>query len=577
MSAVGTSAWDAVAARLVQHGVDRAFGLPADDMAVLAAFDKHGIAVHLVKDQRNAAYQAVAYSRVAGALGVCFLGKGPAVTHAASGILEAQATRAPVLTLTSGVPLEALGSRAFQELDATEVLRPISAWVRRVASPATLLRDVDEAVVAATRGARGAACLDVPEGLVVPDSAPDRPGPDALGLPAETPGAVVEVASALDSARRPVLLVGGGCHGPGVGRLVQELAERAGAAVLCTASGRGAVGEDSEQFLGLSGLYQRPAATELLAESDVLVAFGTRLEETATYGWPTALPPVVQVNISHEEISSRWHGQAVVADVESVLRGWLRALDAAPDDDNARQEWRARVARARRQVTAGVRPDAAPGVDAPPRVRDLLAVLDEVVPHERVSVHENGLQDMWSYFFPEWSVRTGATCVVPSEQTPLGAGVAGIPGAVAAAGTRPVVAIAGDGAFVMASAELESLAELTHPVVVVVLANGGYGWLEVNRRQAAPQLTGDRHRFVRPGRPVAGLCAAYGIPHVPCARADQLAGAVRSAWAQSATGRLVVLEVAVALRDAPPGMAELAGDFPAAPPPQEAAQEGVPA
>ena len=199
-------------------------------------------------------------------------------------------------------------------------------------------------------------------------------------------------------------------------------------------------------------------------------------------------------------------------------------------------------------------PTTTPGTQ--PRVRDVLRELDAIVPGARVSVHENGLQDMWSYFFPHWVVRAEAACLVPSEQTPLGFGMAAACGVVAA-DPRPVVAIGGDGAFCAVGADLAGFADVTTPLLVVVLTNGGFGWLEVNRRRAgAPfPLLGSR-------RVVRGLCAAYAIDHVGCEDAAQLGDAVGRAWRLAETGRAVVLEVGVALDDVPPGFEELAGDFP---------------
>lgn len=555
------SIWSDVAERLVQHGVEHVFGLPGDDMAALAALQASGITVHLVADQRHAVYQAIGYGRLSGKVGVCLVGKGPAVTHAATGVLEAQTMRSPLVLLTSGLPPSRLGSRGFQELDAVEVLRPISKWTKRVGEPGAIQQDVDEAVWQALTGAPGAACLEIPEGM---DSAGVTAGRATLPLRRPVVPEVVADSGMLLDAQRPVLLVGGGCREAGVGGLVTELARRLGAAILCTASGRGVVDESCPEFLGLSGLYAAPAAAEVFAKADLVVALGSQLEETATYGWPGTVPPVLQVNRSIDDVSTRWPGAAVVADVGAVLRSWLSGPLGPVAGAAPRAAWRAAVESARDDLVNGLRDRRPAPSPATPRVADVLAALEEVLPRERVSVHENGLQDMWSYFFPTWSVGAGADCLVPSEQTPLGFGFGSAPGAALAAGARPVVVIGGDGAFTAALSDLGTLAEVRHPLLLVVLSNGGFGWLEANLRTLAeePEPLTAPVSFLRARRPIGAVCAAYGITHLGCRQAGDLLQTVSEAWQRCTAQRPVVLEVEVALADVPPGMEELSGDFP---------------
>jgi acetolactate synthase-1/2/3 large subunit len=349
-----------------------------------------------------------------------------------------------------------------------------------------------------------------------------------------------------------------------VGALVTALADRMGAAILCTASGRGVVDESSPWFLGLSGLYAAEPAVEILKAADLVVALGSQLEETTTYGWPEPPPPMLQVNVTASELSPRFRGQSLLADVSAALRSWSGRDCSRRGDEAGVSSWREEVRSARRDIMAGPLLPTASGPTEPPRVREVLAAVDSVVPAPRVSLHENGLQDMWSYFFPAWQVRGGSDCLVPSEQTPLGFAFAAAPGAVLAAQGRPVVVIGGDGAFSAALSDLATLAEVRCPLLLVVLANGGFGWLEVNLRNRAGSGSAADVSFLRSRRPHAAVSAAYGIPHVRCGERRELPEAVQAAWSRCRSGGPVVLEVEVSLTDVPPGMEQLAGDFPGA-------------
>ncbi len=543
-----TTAWEFVADELAAHGVDRVFGLPGDDMAILGALDARGIRVSLVRDQRHAVYQAIGYGRISGRPSVCFVGKGPALTHTATGLLEARSMRHPLILLSSGVPPERFGTGAFQELDAVTVFPGLTVGAIRVDSQ-TLSTGIAEAFRLSGGRGRGPVVVDVPEGLssAAAERRPSRSPRDARAQ------REVRVPAFTWDAERPLILVGGGCAEPGVGARILALAERVGAAVMVTVSGRGLIDETHPAFLGVSGLYLPSRARTLLGLVDVIVALGTRLEETATFGWDTALAEgcrIVQVLDDESDFVAGWASERIVADVGAVVRAWHRT---SPITAPARR-WFDTVAGVHAALLADPRPSAIAG--ATPRVREVLREVDAVVPTARVSLHENGLQDMWSYVFPFWVVRAEAACIAPSEQTPLGFGMAAACG-VAAIDPRPVVVIGGDGAFCAVGADLAGFAEVTTPVLVVVLTNGGFGWLEANRRRVgAPfPMLGSR-------RVVRGLCAAYEIDHVGCDDAALLSDAVRRAWRLAETGRAVVLEVDVALDDVPPGFEDLAGDFP---------------
>ena len=302
-------------------------------------------------------------------------------------------------------------------------------------------------------------------------------------------------------SRRPVVLVGGGARRGGAGAAVLELAELIGAAVISTASGRGAVDEEHPLFLGLSGLYCRAPVTRLMDVADLVISVGSRLEETATTGWPPAClgPTVIQINIDAQDFNHDRAGVLVPGDAGAVLRAWSLALRRA-GTPVGEPEWIRSIARARAQLMQ----EAAATVWEQKRepqlyVAELLWTLGRLCERDHVLVQENGLQDMWSYLFPYHVCGAAAAVVAPSEQTALGFGAAAAAGVAAAAPGRRVVALVGDGAFGMFAVDLPTLAENGLGVLYVVLVNGGYGWL-----QAESDARGiAAHRFADPtaGRP----------------------------------------------------------------------------
>ncbi len=278
----------------------------------------------------------------------------------------------------------------------------------------------------------------------------------------------------------------------------------------------------------------------LWREADLVIALGSRLEETATFGWPedAAQLLVIQAVLGEESLTMERPGAHVLGDAGRIVDGWAELLAG----HRPAEAWPARVRAARAalvQRAADRAEEAAKTVaDGAVPVARVLAALDRAVPADRVLVQENGLQDMWSYFFPHWSLGSGGGSVVPVSYTRIR-----------------------DGAFNLFRSELPTVADAGAAVLYVVLDNGGYGWLQSNLDRVSG--THSRFAFTRP-RPTGteGLTSAYGLGYRRVTDADELAGALADGWRQVAAGTTTVVEVATALADTPPGMTASAGDFP---------------
>lgn len=567
-----SGAWHALADYLAVRGPRTFFTLPGDDLAVLSAAERCGLRPVLTRDQRAAVHMATGFAVQSGRATLCAIGKGPAVANAMSGLLEAWCAGAPLVLVSGGTGADRRGSGAFQEVDQLPLLSSLTKWSHRVDDPERVAPAVVRAFQIAAGGVPGPVYLELPDHLCqvpVPRRGPwPEPPVLATGGPVRTPPALLQV---LRRARRPVLLLGGGMRHAADPSALAELAVRMSAAVFVTASGRGTVGEDHPGFCGLAGLYTPELARPLWESTDLVLAFGTRLEETTTFPSGFAPPgtPVVQVNLDPAGWSAEVSGPRVLGDGSAVARQWLNALDRAPTDamddsstDEAeRDSWRARVTACRGAMHVAATAElAAMGRSSRIHVAEVLAALAAVAPADRILVQENGLQDMWSYFYPYWSCPEGSGSIVPSEQTTLGFGTLAAAGAALATDKRLVVSFGGDGAFAVARSELPGLVEAGVGVLFIVLDNGGYGWLEHQWRTTAGGRS--RYRFVQPG--ACPSLAPEGVWRTRVQMKSELGMALARALDVVAEGNPAVVEIPVDLSDVPPGISELHGDFPGA-------------
>jgi len=459
--------WSAAVTALARAGVTDVYGLPDDDMRAMTALEAAGLRLHRTVRQASAMHMAAGHAAVAGGVGACVIGRGPAVAAAVPGLLEIREAGRPLVVLAAGTATRLRGTGAFQDAPTLEMVTPVTKRALRVEDPAEAGRVVAAAVELAQTAPAGPVYVELPD--------PD-PGPAAAERPAFRRTDLTGLQAALQEAERPLLLLGSGARSCAQTSLV-GLAADLGAGVVVTASGRGSFPEDHPAFLGLSGLYLIPEVAEAVREADTVLAVGSRLEETALEGMPTgASTRWLQVNLAPEHLVPRLAGLGVVADVAEVA-----ALRPA---SGASAAWAEQLCRARAKAFEALHRE----VDS--RAAQVLLHLTEALPAGSVTVHENGLHDIWSYSFPHLQLPQGGTSLALSEQTTLGGSVAAAAGA-ARAGAPLTVCLTGDTAMSTLLPDLQAVLGESLPLLYVVFDDGGMGWLD---RQA--QEAGVAQRFV---------------------------------------------------------------------------------
>ncbi|MGW0753286.1 thiamine pyrophosphate-binding protein [Streptomyces sp. NPDC002587] len=557
------SPWHVVARALADAGCDAVFGLPSDEPGLMDAAGSYAdLRVVAVRDQRVAACAAIGHAAVSGRPAVLAVNSGPSFANALTGMLEASSLGAPVLVVTTRVPVAGIGRGGFQYTDQAAMAGPLVKWSFLVEREGQLLWALRRAVHLAVNGSPGIVLVEIAdEVLRLPSVAPQPRRRAAVQrlLAGADPQEVRRAAGLLSAARLPVVVAGGGCRPSGAGPAVRRLAELLGSPVFTTAAGRGTVDEEHPLACGLVGLYTTPPADGLLADADVVVAVGSRLEETARMGWDS-LGDAVLVHIDIDPavfLTALEPEVALLGDARVVVEQLAAVLEERPVA--ATERGRARLARVR-----AVRADmharysaAADGAGDALSVPAALRAVQDVFSRDATLVQENGLHDMWGYHFPVVSVSGAAHVITPGEQTMVGFGLPAAVGAALAAPDRNTVLVCGDGALEMSLAALPTAVEQGLGITVLVLDNGGYGWPRfVRAGEGAPDgLT----RFTAPGHVPAAVAAAGGLT-ARCTTAAELVPALVRARAANREGRTAVITVPVRDTDVPVGVRGLFGD-----------------
>ncbi|MEW6547335.1 MAG: biosynthetic-type acetolactate synthase large subunit [Bacillota bacterium] len=453
---------------LVEHGVEVIFGYPGG--AVIPVYDVLPPSIRhvLVRHEQAAAMAADGYARATGRLGACIATSGPGALNLLCGLTNAFLDSVPVLAVTGQVPTGQLGRDAFQETDIFGATMPLTKHNYLVSRVEDLPRVLNEAIYLAQAGRKGPVLVDLPRDVAegeVPagvDATPRLPGykPRRDGHPAQ----VARAAEALASARRPLLLSGGGVKWAEAGPLVVGLAEKAGLPVASTLMGLGTMPADHPLFLGMIGMHGTVAANRAVQECDVLLALGVRFSDRVT-GKREAFAQgaqVIHVDVDPAELGKNVPAHIpIVGDVGRVLEALIPLVPERRND-----EWLAQVGSFRcraGQDGMGVRV-----------VRALASATGDLARQGRlVLVTDVGQHQMWvAQHYPFYHPRTLLT------SGGLGAMGYGLPAAVGAQVGCPdktVVLVTGDGSLQMNLQELATVKQEQLPIKIVLLDNGSLG------------------------------------------------------------------------------------------------------
>ena len=463
------TAAEVVGRTLAALGVRDAFGvLGSGNFIATQALHAAGAAFHHARHEGGAICMADGYARVSGRVGVCSVHQGPGFTNAMTGLTEAAKSRTPLLLLAGEAPAAAL--RSNFRLDQAALATTVGAAAERVHSGASAADDVARALRRA-QVERRPVLLSMPldvQAQPAPAPAPEPAAP-APHAPAASPAAVAEVAELIAASRRPVIIAGRGAVLAGAGEALEALGDAIGAVLATSAMGHGLFA-GSPWAVGISGGFASPVAARLIAASDLVLAFGASLTRWTTRDGALIDPgaKVVQVDVDPEALGAhRPVDAAVVADAAATARA---LLEAGVQGTGVRDDALAA------EIAAGSWRDDAyedAGADGRMDPRTLSIALDALLPPERTVAVDSG------HFmgFPPMYLRVPdpAGFVFTQAFQSIGLGLASGMGAAIARPDRLTVACLGDGGALMALPELETLARLRLPMLVVVYNDAAYG------------------------------------------------------------------------------------------------------
>ena len=545
---------------LKNEGVETIFGYPGGSIMPVydALYDytrgEKKVFDHiLVRHEQAATHAAEGFARVSGRVGVALVTSGPGATNTLTGVADAMIDSTPIVVIAGQVPIAALGTDAFQEVDLVGVAQPISKWSYQIRRAEDIAWAVSRAFYIARSGRPGPVVLDFPKNAQTEmvDYKPVKVDfvRSYVPSPALDDAAIHEAARLINSAKKPLALVGQGVE---LGNAQQELAtflEKGDIPAGRTMLGLSALPDSHPLNVGMLGMHGNYAPNIKEQESDVLIAIGMRFSDRVTGSLKTYArqAKVIHIDIDHSEISKNVHAHVpVVGDCKIALPAITALMDKG---DHA--EWRKSFEPLAEKERVKVIEPAIHPTEGPLLMGEVVNAVAEATKGDAVLVTDVGQNQLFATRYFRYPKKR-SLCTSGGLGT-MGYGMPAAVGATYGAPGRTVVCFMGDGGFQMNIQELGTIMEQQAPVKMILLNNNYLG----NVRQWQDMFWQRRQSFTKMLNPCyEQIAKGYGIPYLAVTDRSLLVSSVEK---MLATKGPFILECAIREDDdvlpmTPPGM-----------------------
>lgn len=456
---------------LENEGVSFIFGLPGEEtMELMDALLGSRIRFVETRHEQGAAFMADVYGRLSGKAGVCLSTLGPGATNLLTGIADAYLDRAPLVAITGQASLNRRHKESHQSIDVLSMFKPVTKWNASIPKAEVVPEAIRKAFKIAQTEKPGATHLELPEDVAEEQVAdPQMLQPlfvQAPVMPKPSPAQVARAVHTISGARRPIILAGNGVVRGRAHEEVRAFAQQCNVPVLQTFMAKGTMSDSDPLSLYTIGLQARDYSTVVMEQADVVIAIGYDFVEYAPCFWNARRDKrIVHIDVSPAEVDEHY---IVEEGVLGDIRLSLEQIGAGITPFDA--HW---ASESRKIVIEGFERELASAYSWPVKPQHLMRELRAgLKPDDRI-ICDVGAHKLWmARMFP---CEVPNSCVISNGFASMGIAV---PGAIAAkllSPERRVVAVTGDGGFLMNSQELETAVRLELPLVVLVWRDDGYG------------------------------------------------------------------------------------------------------
>jgi acetolactate synthase I/II/III large subunit len=510
---------DLLVKALENEGVERIFGVPGEEnLDVVESLRGSKIDLVVTRHEQAAAFMAATYGRLTGLPGVCISTLGPGALNFSTGAAYALLGAMPMILITGQKGILTSKQARFQIVDVVSSMTPLTKMARQIVSTATIPTIVREAFRVARQERPGPVHLELPE-----DIAGEETGqiptvvPHPIDLPIAHPAALDRSATMILGSERPLIMVGAAASRPRLADALSDFVRRVRIPFFNTQMGKGAVSGGSNLYMGTAALSERDYVHEAIDRADLIVSIGHDTVEKPPFLMGPGGPQVIHVGYVPATVEAVFFPHAeVVGDVGPSLALLADRLEGRLKNASA-------LLPLREQILARLA-DRATESRFPLPPQRIVHDVRQVIPEDGIVCLDNGMYKIW--FARNYRTRLANTLLLDNALATMGAG---LPSAMMASMLHParrVLAVCGDGGFMMNSQEMETAVRLRLNLVVLILQDNAYGmirWKQAVDSFADWGLTFGNPDFVK-------YAESYGAKGSQVDSADGLAPALETAF-----------------------------------------------
>ncbi len=484
---------------LEAEGVEYIFGIPGEEnLDLLDSLSRSSIELVLTRHEQVAGFMAATYGRLTGKAGVCLATLGPGATNFVTAAAYAQLGAMPMLMITGQKPIKTSKQGHFQIVDIVDMMRPLTKYTRQIVASDNIPSRIREAFRVAEEERPGAAHLELPEDIakeattapVMEASKVRRPSADEKSIRLAT--------SLIEEAKRPLLLIGAGANRRISAKMLQRFVHQTGIPFFTTQMGKGVIDDSHELCLGTAALSSGDFIHRAIDAADLIINVGHDVVEKPPFFMTPGGVKVIHVNFTPAEVDPVYFPQVeVVGDIAHSV--WRLGNEIRPRDSWEFKRF-LEVKTALEDCQQRHRSDDR----FPMTPARLVADVRAVTPDDGILSLDNGMYKIW--FARDYDAHASNTLLLDNALASMGAG---LPAAMAAQIVHPdrfVMAVCGDGGFLMNEQDLETAVRLNLNVNILILNDSGYGMIKW--KQQADGLTDYGLDFKNPD--FVRIAEAYG-------------------------------------------------------------------
>ena len=466
---------------LAGHGVRAAFGVPGESfLPVLDGLHdlKEKLRFIICRQEGGASYMADAWAKLTGEPGVLFVTRGPGATNGAVGVHTAFQDSTPMVIFVGQVGNDFVEREAFQEVDYRRMYGPLTKWVAQIDRAERIPEYVSHAFHTATAGRPGPVLLALPEDMLFSQAAVADAPRYRTARAAPSPADMKELERLLSNAKRPFVLIGGGGWTRQATEGLRDWAQATGIPVGCGFRCQDYFDNRHPNYAGDVGIGVNPKLAQRVKDADLLLVIGERLGEMTTSAYTLLEVPVPKQKLVHVHAGAEELGKVYQATlpINSNYEEFVLALRCL----KLKSDWKEFTTEIHKNYLEWNKPIAMPGAL---HYGEVIAWLSQNLPEDAIVT--NGAGNFASWLHRHFQYKGWRTQLAPTSGS-MGYSVPAAVAAKIAAPGRTVVAIAGDGEFLMNGQEFATAMQYGAAIIVLVVNNGMYGTIRMHQEREYP-------------------------------------------------------------------------------------------